>query len=128
MANLKVAEMTPSETGVIRVVWRLDSEGSGGMNSNPFPLYMNKRFLIISGVSGTATVTVRLYHDLSDVAGAATDFPPAGLMPLGTLGPFTIGGDSVVIEPLPEYVSFIEPVVSGIGGMFVAYVAAVGSL
>jgi hypothetical protein len=128
MANQKLHEMVPTETGVLKVVWRLDSTGSAGMNTHSIPLYIVHRKLVIVGVSGTATVAVRLYADLSDVPSAPNDFPPAGYALLGTLGPYSLSANTVVVEEFPLHANFAEPTVSNVGGEFVAYVLLTGSL
>jgi hypothetical protein len=128
MANQKLYEAVPTETGILKVVWRLDSTGSAGMNANSIPLYIVQRKLVIIGVSGTATVTVKIYADLSDVPAAPNDFPPAGYALLGTLGPYSLAANTVVVEDFPLYANFAEPTVSDVGGTFVAYVLLTGSL
>jgi len=128
MANQKLYEAVPTETGILKIVWRADSEGSAGMNSYSIPLYVTQRKLIILGVGGTGTVTVKLYADLSDVPAAPNDFPPAGIALLGTLGPYSISAGTTVIEDFPLYANFAEPNISDIGGSFVAYVIITGSL
>jgi hypothetical protein len=128
MANQKLFEDSPTETGIVKIVWRLDSIGSGGMNSNAIPLYVTNRKLVILGVSGTATITVKLYADLRDVPAAPNDFPPAGIALLGTLGPYSLSPNTAIVENFPLYADFAEPTVSNIGGTFVAYAIIEGAL
>jgi len=128
MANQKLYEVNPTETGILKVVWRLDSVGSAGMNANSIPLYIVQRKVIIVGIGGSGTITLNLYVDLSDVPNAPTDFPPSGYVRVSTLGPYNISANTVVIDDIPLYVNFIEPQVSTIAGAFAAYVIAEGSL
>lgn len=128
MANRKLLETVPSETGVLKVVWRLDSNGSGGMNQYSIPLFVQNKYLLVVGVSGSATLSVNQYLDLGDVGEAPTDFPPAGLVLLSTLGPISVSAGGSSVFELPPYINFIEPTVSNVAGSFVAYVVVTGTL
>lgn len=128
MANTKLVESVPAETGLVRIVWRLDSTGSGGINQHPIPLYIKDRYIVIAGVRGSATLSFKLYADLGDIPGAANDFPPAGLVLIETLGPFSVSSGSSTVATIPLYANFVEPMVENMSGEFVAYVVATGSL
>lgn len=128
MANAKLSEAMPTETGIVRVIWRLDSEGSGGINTYPIPQYVQNRYLIIVGVRGSAEISVKTYFDATDVPGIASDFPPTGLIFLSTIGPFSVASGTVITHPVAPYVNHIEPIVANKVGSFACYVIMSGNL